>query len=87
MKRQKDTLKYLDEWIILLGENGGNDMQINLSDESLNVIVNSLRDSKRSLKSQIDKCIRIDESTKAEICKNQLKDVENTLSIFEEIGY
>lgn len=66
---------------------GENDMQINLSDESVNVIVNSLRDSKRSLKSQIDKWIRINESTKEEICKNQLKDVENTLSIFEEIGY
>lgn len=66
---------------------GENDMQINLSDESVNVIVNSLRDSKRSLKSQIDKWIRINEPTKEEICKNQLKDVENTLSIFEEIGY
>ena len=62
-------------------------MQINLSDESVNVIVSSLRDSKRSLKSQIDKWIKINEPNKAEICKNQLKDVENTLSIFKEIGY
>lgn len=62
-------------------------MNINLSDESINVIVNSLRDSKRSLKTQIDKWVKINEPNKAEICKNQLVDVENTLSIFEEIGY
>ena len=66
---------------------GGNNMQINLSDGSINVIVNSLRDSKRSLKTQIDKWVKINEPNKAEICKNQLVDVENTLSIFEEIGY
>lgn len=62
-------------------------MNINLSDESVNIIVNSLRDSKRSLKGQLDKFTKINEPNKAEMCKNQLMDVQNVLSIFEEIGY
>ena len=62
-------------------------MEINLSNESIDVIVNSLRNSKHSLKSQIKKWERVNESVKAKICKAQLSDVENVLSIFEEMGY
>lgn len=43
-------------------------MEINLSAESVEVIMNSLRDSKRSLNQQIDKWDRINEPHKAEIC-------------------
>lgn len=59
-------------------------MEINLSTESVEVIINSLKDSKRSLKQQIEKWNRIDETNKAEICKAQLKEVCDVLSIFEE---
>ena len=37
-------------------------MQINLSSESVEVIMNSLRDSKRNLNQQIDKWDKINES-------------------------
>lgn len=60
-------------------------MEINLSAESVEVIMNSLRNSKRSLNQQIDKWDRINEPRKAEICKSQLKEVINVLSIFEEL--
>ena len=60
-------------------------MEINLSAKSVEVIMNSLRNSKRSLNQQIDKWDRINESRKAEICKSQLKEVINVLSIFEEL--
>ena len=59
-------------------------MEINLSAESVEVIMNSLRDSKRSLNQQIDKWNRINEPRNAEICKSQLKEVVDVLSIFEE---
>ena len=53
--------------------------------ESVEVIMNSLRDSKRSLNQQIDKWDRIKEPHKAEICKSQLKEVIDVLLIFEEL--
>ena len=63
------------------------DMQINLSSESVEVIMNSLRDSKRNLNQQIDKWDKINESSKVEICRSQLKEVSDVLSIFEEELY
>ena len=60
-------------------------MEINLSAESVEVIMNSLRDSKRSLNQQIDKWDRIKEPHKAVICKYQLKEVIDVLLIFEEL--
>lgn len=62
-------------------------MQINLSSESVEVIMNSLRNSKRNLNQQIDKWDKINESSKAEICRSQLKEVSDVLSIFEEELY
>lgn len=62
-------------------------MQINLSSESVKVIINSLRDSKRNLNQQIDKWDKINEPSKAEICRSQLKEVSDVLSIFEEELY
>ena len=62
-------------------------MEINLSEETINVIVNSLRNSKQDLKSQIKKWERTNEPKKVDICKSQLSDVEYTLSIFEEHGF
>ena len=69
------------------GTNTNTSMEINLSSKSIDVIVNSLRDSKRSLKVQITKWDKANESNKLEICKAQLADVEEVLSIFEEQGY
>lgn len=62
-------------------------MQINLSSESVEVIMNSLRDSKRNLNQQIDKWDKINEPSKVEICRSQLKEVSDVLSIFEEELY
>lgn len=62
-------------------------MEINLSTESVEVIINSLRDSKRSLEQQVDKWNRVNEPNKAEICRTQLKQVCDVLSIFEEELY
>lgn len=62
-------------------------MQINLSSESVEIILNSLRDSKRNLNQQIDKWDKINEPSKAEICRSQLKEVSDVLSIFEEELY
>lgn len=62
-------------------------MQINLSSESVEVIMNSLRDSKRNLNQQIDKWDKINEPSKAETCRSQLKEVGDVLSIFEEELY
>lgn len=62
-------------------------MQINLSSESVEVIMNSLMDSKRNLNQQIDKWDKINEPSKVEICRSQLKEVSDVLSIFEEELY
>lgn len=62
-------------------------MQINLSLESVEVIMNSLRDSKRNLNKQIDRWDKINEPSKAEICRSQLKEVSDVLLIFEEELY
>ena len=62
-------------------------MQINLSSESVEVIMNSLRDSKRNLNQQIDKWDKIYEPSRAEICRSQLKEVSDVLLIFEEELY
>ncbi len=59
-------------------------MNINLSSESVDIIVNSLRDSRHNLKIQIKKWERINEPNKLKICKLQLNDVEYVLNIFEE---
>lgn len=58
-------------------------MEINLSTESVEVIINSLRDSKRSLKQQVDKWNRVNEPNKAKICEAQLKEVCDVLSILK----
>ena len=61
-------------------------MEINLSSESVEVIMNALRCSRNDLKRQIRKHERsekVDEN-KLTICKAQLNDVEWVLSIFEE---
>ena len=62
-------------------------MQINLSSESVDVIISSLKNSKQNLKSQLHKWERVNEPNKAEICQSQLKDVEEVLAIFEEELY
>lgn len=62
-------------------------MQINLSSENVEVIMNSLRDSKRNLNQQIDKWDKINEPSRAEICRSQLKEVSDVLLIFEEELY
>ena len=49
--------------------------------------MNSLMDSKRNLNQQIDKWDKINEPSKAEICRSQLKEVGDVLSIFEEELY
>ena len=54
-------------------------MEINLSTESIEVIIISLRDSKRSLKQQVDKWNRVNEPNKAKICEAQLKVVCDVL--------
>jgi len=62
-------------------------MQINLSSESVEVIMNSLRDSKRNLNQQIDKWDKINEPSRAKICRSQLKEISDVLLIFEEELY
>ena len=62
-------------------------MQINLSSESVDIIINSLKDSKRNLKAQINKWDKVNEPEKLNICKSQLKDVEDVLEIFDEMLY
>lgn len=59
-------------------------MEVNLSTESVEVIMNSLRDSKSSLQQQINKWSRVNEPNKVEMCKAQLKEVTDVLSIFED---
>lgn len=64
--------------------------EINLSSESIEIIINSLRHSKADLKKQIDKLEIINPTNenikrKISICREQLKDCEYVLKIFEEI--
>lgn len=61
-------------------------MEINLSSESVDIIMASLRSSRDDLKRQIRKhehSEKVNEN-KLAICKAQLNDVEYVLSIFEE---
>ena len=62
-------------------------MVINLSEEVINTVCNSLRDSKRILEYQLDYGIpngKVNISRK-EIIQNQLADVNDALSTFEEL--
>ena len=49
--------------------------------------MNSLRDSKRNLNQQIYKWDKINEPSRAEICRSQLKEVSDVLLILEEELY
>lgn len=62
-------------------------MQINLTSENMETILSSLKNSKRDLKRQVEKYTKIDEPRKAEIAENQLKEVEEVLTILEEELY
>lgn len=62
-------------------------MEINLSDEIINTIYNSLRNSKTSLKRQLENSTsngKINHNKK-EITEHQLIAVENALQVFEEL--
>lgn len=61
-------------------------MEINLSSESVDIIMASLRSSRDDLKRQICKHEHSEKvnKNKLAICKAQLNDVEYVLSIFEE---
>lgn len=61
-------------------------MEINLSSESVDIIMASLRSSRDDLKRQIRKYEHSEKvnENKLAICKAQLNDVEYVLSIFEE---
>ena len=56
-------------------------MEINLSEETINTIYNSLKCSKHSLKLQIRK---EKSANKIEIIKHQIAEVEDALQVFEE---
>ena len=62
-------------------------MEINLSDKSIEVIINSLRNSRSDLKRQINKWEQDNEPNKKEICEVQLAEVEEVLDIFDEASY
>lgn len=62
-------------------------MQINLTSENMETIFSSLKNSKQDLKRQVEKYTKIDEPRKAEIAENQLKEVEEVLTILEEELY
>lgn len=62
-------------------------MEINLSSESIDIIIASLRNSRDDLKRQIRKHENNGDKVnknKLAICKAQLDDVQYVLSIFEE---
>ena len=62
-------------------------MEINLSNETINTVYNSLKDSKRSLERQLYYGIPYGKVhfDKKEIIQNQLADVNDALQVFEEL--
>lgn len=62
-------------------------MELNLSQETMDVVMNSLYASKQSLKSQMREQTEKGNHNKAYIIKHQLDDVENVIRIFEEYGF
>ena len=58
-------------------------MEINLSNETINTVYNSLRNSKQELKWQL-KNEKVNPNKK-EIIKHQLAEVEDALAVFEEL--
>lgn len=62
-------------------------MVINLSEETIKTVYNSLRDSKTSLRLQLQKnvaSVKVNKN-KVEIIKCQLSEVEDALAVFEEL--
>lgn len=62
-------------------------MEINLSEEVINTVCNSLRSSKQGLKSQLEYGIpnkKVNPNRK-EIIEHQLEEVEDALAVFEEL--
>lgn len=57
-------------------------MEINLSNETINTVYNSLRSTKRSLGWQLNGEKNAD---KKEIIKYQIEEVEDALAVFEEL--
>jgi hypothetical protein len=64
-------------------------MVINLSDETIKTVYNSLKDSRYSLKRQLEvkHSNRNISPSKIEIIKHQLAEVEDALQVFEELIY
>ena len=58
-------------------------MEINLSNETINTVYNSLRYSKQGLKRQLEN--EKVNSNKKEIIEHQLAEVEDALAVFEEL--
>ena len=58
-------------------------MEINLSNETINTVYNSLKNSKQELKWQL-KNEKVNPNKK-EIIKYQLAEVEDALAVFEEL--
>lgn len=58
-------------------------MEINLSEETIKTVYNSLRSSKQSLKRQLE--ANVQNPNKKEIIEHQLAEVEDALQVFEEL--
>lgn len=57
-------------------------MEINLSEETIKTVYNSLRDSRHGLKRQLNGKFN---PNKKEIIKHQLEEVEDALFVFDEL--
>lgn len=64
-------------------------MVINLSDETIKTVYNSLKDSRYNLKRQLEvkPSNRNISPSKIEIIEHQLAEVEDALQVFEELIY
>ena len=62
-------------------------MQMNLSEEVMNTVMNSLRCSKQTLKKQLKTAEETQNLNKVEIIKHQLDEVEYALEVFEGFGW
>lgn len=62
-------------------------MVINLSEETIKTVYNSLRDSRLNLKLQLQKSVEKTKrnKNKEEIINYQLSEVEDALAVFEEL--
>ena len=61
-------------------------MEINLSEEVINTVCSSLRDSKHHLKHQLELIsIKKVNPNRKEIIEHQLEEVEDALAVFEEL--